>query len=414
MKQIKTVFKFTLKDALRKKSFKISTIIMLVLIFILSLIPQFIPSQESDNPTANKNDYSNYTIYYIDDENLISEGVSALSTTLPGINIVTGSGANQEQLTQKVDQDKNSIIVSVTENNDLPFITITEKDFMAASPKELIADTLSKTFVINSLIEQGIDNETAQLSQMELGFNVIYTGDMNFSGYTVGILLTLLIFFAIYYYGYGVAISVATEKTTRVMETLVVSAKPSKILLGKCLAMGTLGLMQFAGIIAFTSFCVKMFIPEGFAIMGMPLSFSAFTWQSALLIFLYFILGYSLFAVMNSVCGASVSKIEDLNSAMAPVIFIAMISFYLGYFAAVANMEGIITKIAMYLPFSSAFIMPFKLLNGNVAAIDLIISIALMVLFIIVITFISIRIYSASVLHYGKRQKLIDLYKTKI
>jgi len=39
----------------------------------------------------------------------------------------------------------------------------------------------------------------------------------------------------IYVYGYGVAMSVATEKSTRVMETLIVSAKPSRILIGKCI-----------------------------------------------------------------------------------------------------------------------------------------------------------------------------------
>lgn len=411
MNQIKTVFKFTLKDALRKKAFKISTVIMLIIILILTLLTKILPNDSDD---SQQKQFNNYSLVYIDSENLIPKGDEALVNTMPGLKIIKGNLSNIEQYKTQVNEDKNKIIVRVEKQDSLPFITIICKDFMTGVPSSLITDTLSKSFVINSLIENGVDSATAQLSQVQLQSSSEYTGDMNFSGYAVGILLTLLIFFAIYYYGYGVAISVATEKASRVMETLVVSAKPSKILIGKCLAMGTLGLIQFAGIFLFTALCVKTFVPTGFTIMGMPLSFSAFTWQSALLIFLYFILGYTLYAVLNSVCGASVSKIEDVNSAMAPVIFIAMFSFYLGYFTAVSGAEGLITKIAMYLPFSSAFIMPFKLLNGDVATVDLAVSIALLILFIVIITLISIKIYSASVLHYGSKKKLSELYKTKL
>ncbi len=178
--------------------------------------------------------------------------------------------------------------------------------------------------------------------------------------------------------------------------------------------MGAVGLLQFSGIIAFSAICIKALIPEDFLIMGMPISFSAFTIKSALLVLLYFILGYSLYSVMNSVCGASVSKIEDLNSAMMPVMLISLISFYFGYVAAVSGSDGLLTKIAMLLPFSSPFIMPFKLLNGSVATVDIILSIVLLIIFIIIFAYISIRIYSASVLNYGKKQKLWALYKTKL
>jgi ABC-2 type transport system permease protein len=140
----------------------------------------------------------------------------------------------------------------------------------------------------------------------------------------------------------------------------------------------------------------------------------AFTTESAILLIVYFILGYALYAVMNSVCGASVSKIEDLNSALMPVMFISLISFYLGYISAAYGSEGTISKIATYLPFSSPFILPFKLINGNYTATEVGISTALLVVSIVIVAYISTRIYSASVLHYGKRQKLVDLYKTKL
>lgn len=179
--------------------------------------------------------------------------------------------------------------------------------------------------------------------------------------------------------------------------------------------MGLLGICQFAIVLLSGVVFYKVFIPENFVLMGMPLSLDAFTYKSAILIGVYFLLGYALYAVLNAVCGASVSKIEDLNSAMMPVMMVAMISFFIGYFTAISGSgSSLFQKIAMYIPFCSPFIMPFKLLNGDVAALDITISIALLIVAIVIVTMISIRIYSASVLHYGKRMKWKDLYHTKI
>lgn len=412
MKQILTVFGFTFRDAVKKKAFIISTVIIMVLLLIITSLPRIIEAFSDDENIDDE--YEGYTCYFIDENNLIEKGLDTLITALPGADIFPGEADKLDEYKGYVLDDKKTTVVNVIKKDELPFIKVMTKDFMSGLPGDYVAEVLSQTYAINTLYELGLDDNAIAISQTELQFEYELAGDMNISGYTVGILLTMLIFFAIYYYGYGVAMSVATEKTTRVMETLVVSAKPSRILIGKCLAMGVVGLIQFSGIIAFTALCVKILIPDDFMIMGMPLSFSAFTTKTALLIILYFILGYTLYAVLNSVCGATVSKIEDLNSAMMPVMLIALASFYLGYMSAVTGVEGVLQKVSMLLPFSSPFIVPFKLLNGSVATVDIILSILLLVIFIVVITYVSIRIYSASVLHYGKRQKLPELFKTKM
>lgn len=410
MRQILTIFGYTFRDAVRKKAFIVSTIIIFLIILILASLPKIISSDETPDNT----EYEDLSFYYIDENNLIENGYEALAASMPGLNVISGEANKLDEYKNEMEENKDISIVNVTEQNGIPSITLIASDFMSNVSPEQISEILSNTYAVNSLRSRGFSEEDVMLSQIELPYTYDFIGSMNISGYAVGIILTMLIFFAIYYYGYGVAMSVASEKTSRVMETLVVSAKPSRILIGKCLAMGTVGLMQFASIIAFAAICIKLLIPEDFTIMGMPVSFSAFTPKSALLIIIYFILGYSLYAVLNSVSGASVSKIEDLNSAMMPVMMVALISFYLGYIAAVSGSEGTLTKIAMYLPFSSPFIVPFKLLNGNVATADLTISISLMIIFIIIFTYISIKIYSASVLNYGKKQKLWTLYKTKL
>lgn len=237
------------------------------------------------------------------------------------------------------------------------------------------AEALTEAYVSDLLTAQGVAPETIELTKTKLTYESQMAGSMNLSGYIMGILVTVLIFYAIYYYGYGVSMSIATEKTSRVMETLVVSAKPSHILIGKCLGMGLLGICQFVIVLLSGVLFYKLFIPENFALMGMPLTLDAFTYKSAILIGVYFLLGYALYAVLNAVCGASVSKIEDLNSAMMPVMLVAMLSFFIGYFTAISGSgSSLFQKIAMYVPFCSPFILPFRLLNGDVAALDITIS----------------------------------------
>ena len=57
--------------------------------------------------------------------------------------------------------------------------------------------------------------------------------------------------------------------------------------------------------------------------------------------------------------------------------------------------------------------MPFRLLNETVAAGDILISILLLLVGIVLVAAVSVRLYSASVLHYGSRLKLKDLFTLK-
>lgn len=421
MKQIGIIMQYTFNDAIRKKAFKISTVIVVLLIALLCALPRVIASFDDGDSSAEEEQTAAASYagkcYYIDDQNLIPGGAEALQSYFINTEILTGSGESLDQYKDEIGEDGtvSAIVITKSEASAVPGIQIITKDFMSGISGDGAAEALTEAYVSDLLTAQGVAPETIELTKTKLTYESQMAGSMNLSGYIMGILVTVLIFYAIYYYGYGVSMSIATEKTSRVMETLVVSAKPSHILIGKCLGMGLLGICQFVIVLLSGVLFYKLFIPENFVLMGMPLTLDAFTYKSAILIGVYFLLGYALYAVLNAVCGASVSKIEDLNSAMMPVMLVAMISFFIGYFTAISGSgSSLFQKIAMYVPFCSPFILPFRLLNGDVAALDITISIALLMAAIIIITIISIRIYSASVLHYGKRMKWKDLYKTKI
>lgn len=435
MRQILTVFAYTFREGARKKAFVVSTVLIMALVLILCLLPAVIDafSDDASAPVPELPDASvteplpnevtspdepadDRLCYLIDDAGLIPGAAAALDG-LHRTAVETVPSDRLEAVRAEIAEDADVAAVVIADAGDgTPFLTVITRDFMTTGlDASFVASLLSETYVASLLADRGIDAETIALARISLPYSSEIAGTIDLSGYILGIIVTMLVFFAIYYYGYGVAMSVATEKTSRVMETLIVSAKPSRILLGKCLGMGVLGLCQYGGILLFAAVCYTLFIPEDFLLLGMPLSLSAFTPSSALLMLVYFILGYALYATLNAVCGASVSKIEDLNSAMMPVMLMQMISFYVAYFVAISGSgEGIVQKIAMYVPFCSPFIMPFKLLNSDVSAASIAISIAGLLAAIVVVAWISIRIYSASVLHYGSRLKWKDAYKTKL
>ena len=194
------------------------------------------------------------------------------------------------------------------------------------------------------------------------------------------------------------------------MELLVTSTKPSKIILGKSAAMGLLGLFQMFLVAVTATLTYKLTFPEDFKILGSQLDFSNFTPFSILMIIVYFILGYSLYAMMNAVAGATVSKAEDVNSAIMPISFISMFAFYFGYFA-LSVPNGNVAVAASIVPFSAPFSMPCRLLATEVPTWQIAASLGSLAITIILIAWISIKLYSNAVLHYGKRLKIKDLLK---
>ena len=93
-----------------------------------------------------------------------------------------------------------------------------------------------------------------------------------------------------------------------------------------------------------------------------------------------------------------------------PTVFISLIAFYAAYMVMFIPNEAA-KRIVTYIPFTSPFLLPFRLLNETVPATDIAISLVLLVVCIALVALLSIRIYSASVLHYGQRLKLKDILK---
>lgn len=412
MSSFLTVFKFTYKDALRKKSFKVSTIIILFIILAACITVRLLADDASETSDAPIEAASiSGTIDYIDEGSLIENGADALRAFGYNVNAVPLSELDASKAKAK---DGSCAVVKVDEVDGKPFITLSVENFMSSYDPIIISECLSKVYSESLLRDMGFTPEQIALSQTQLGYASEALGELNITGYVAGILVSLLMFFCVYFYGVGVANSVSTEKTSRVMETLVVSAKPRSILAGKCVAMGLAGLTQMAGLLLFGIVCVKLLVPSGITLFGMELSLAGLSFAKIVAMALYFLLGYALYAMMNAVCGASVSRIEDVNSAMMPVSMISLASFYVGYIStALGGSSTVMETISKYVPLCSPFGMPSLIINNTVSMSEVAISLAILLVTIVLVSILAARLYEAGVLHYGKRLKIKDMLKMK-
>lgn len=416
MREFLTVLSYTFKENSRKKSFIISTIITLILTALIASMPAIIKTfnENSKNKTEQSEASGSNTkeskgiVIILDSKNVLNGNLEAIKTVYPNYDFKVESNGNVEELKTKVKEEENTALLILDNKNGVPTFDYFVKQYGDGIDPTAISKILKSIFTTDLLKASNVSDSVSALVQSDVSYNVQELGKGKMKSYISSIVISMLLFFSIYYYGYGVAMSVASEKTSRVMELLVTSVKPSKIILGKSAAMGLLGLCQMFLVVVTGVGTYKLTSPDNFTIGGQALDFSNFTPFGLSMIIVYFILGYSLYAMMNAVAGASVSKAEDVNSSIMPISMISMVSFYLGYFT-LAIPEGTIAIVASIIPFSAPFSMPCRLLATEVPAWQIMASIASLIVTIILIAWMSIKIYSSAVLHYGKRLKMKDL-----
>jgi len=417
MKQILAVLKFTFMDAVRKKAFIISTLVFLAVITVATFIPNIIAFFSGYSDGDLDGNRSQICIF-IDDTGLFDRAMGTLQQTFTDIEFIAGDLDLLDDYRAEIMENGRKGVIYVTYYNGKLTLNTIVRDEFTTSPSSFtphgIINTINQYYIDHELANRGVNEETIEFIHSRLPVNTETVRGLDMSGYFIGFILSLLMFFSIYMYGNSIATSVASEKSSRVMETLVVSAKPSKILIGKCVAMGFVGLFQLSIIISYVLICYNLFASTALIDAGVEISLPSFSILTILSTIIYFIMGFMLYALLSSVCGASISRMEDLSHAIMPVSILAVLSYYLVIFTDSFGAMGAAALLPIYFPFSAPFVLPSKILNADITSVQLIISTAILVVTIIAVAFVSVRIYSSSVLHYGKRRKFKDMFKDGI
>ena len=411
MRDLFTVASFTIKDMIKRKSFIIGTIIILVLIVIGFNVPNIIKAIKGDDE-----EIWNDKILIVDNQNIFEGALQNLNTEELGYNLeITNKELNIDEIKEKINNEEIDYCLNLNKKDNMLKIDyiLKSKGTFESEPSQLI-DMFTDLYTNIQISKLGLTQE--QINSLYLGveMNTVETEENSASGNVFAImLLSLVLFYAIYFCAYQVSSSITTEKTSKIMETLVTSTTPKIIVLGKTIGIGIVGLIQVATIIIVSIISANVFLEEG--MLDTVLDMSNITPVLAILILVYFILGYSLYALLYALTGSTVSKPEDINSANGPVAVLAVIGFYLAYFSMMNPTSDINIFVSMF-PLSASFSMPFRIMMGTATTAQVIGSIAILVLSIIIIAKISIKIYSSAILNYVTKlsiKDMLNIYKDK-
>lgn len=211
--------------------------------------------------------------------------------------------------------------------------------------------------------------------------------------YVVGI----AVFMFIMTYSSIIGEEIASEKGTRIMEVILSSVSSTTHFFGKLVAIVLICFTQIAiyavlGVIALQIGFVKDLL-EGFDISSILQGFVGTS-------LIYFVLGIVLYAVLAAFLGSLVSKVEDVSKAVTPIVFLSLAGFYAGLFA-FYNPTHMVIKIGSYIPLFTSFIMPFRVASDTVTATGITVSIAVLIVFVLLTTWLSLLLYRSSVLIYS-------------
>lgn len=411
MRDLFTVASFTIKDMIKRKSFIIGTIIILVLIVIGFNVPNVIKAINGDNE-----DMWNDKILVVDSKNIFEGALKTINTEELGYNLeISNEELSIDQIKEKIDNEEIDycLILNKQENTLKIDYVLKSLGTFEGEPTRLI-DMFTDLYTNIQISKLGLTQEQVNSLYLGVEMNTIETEENSASGNVFAMmLLSLVLFYAIYFCAYQVSSSITTEKTSKIMETLVTSTTPKTIVLGKTIGIGIVGLIQVAAMIIVSIISANLFLEEG--MLETVLDMSNITPILAILTLVYFILGYALYALLYALTGSTVSKPEDINSANGPVAVLAVIGFYLAYFS-MMNPTSDINVFASIFPLSASFSMPFRIMMGTATTMQIIGSIAILILSIIIIANISIKIYSSAILNYGTKlsmKDILNIYKDK-
>ena len=224
--------------------------------------------------------------------------------------------------------------------------------------------------------------------------------------------LIVLIFMAIITYGVWVAMSVAEEKGSRVMELMLNATTPLQMLAGKVIGNGAAGLTQYGVVLLAVLGGLLAQGPIHKAVVGSDSTVSFGGLSPAVLgaFVVLFVMGFLMYSLLYAALGSLVSRQEDVQSATSPLMMLIMVGYFMSVFGLQAIDETWV-RIASFVPFFSPYLMLARVSVGHVEAWEFALSVAILAVSIVVALFVAARIYSAGVLLYGQRVSLREVFR---
>lgn len=216
------------------------------------------------------------------------------------------------------------------------------------------------------------------------------------AGFAVGVVLYMALLFA----GSAIANTVAMEKSTRISEVLLAVLRPSQMIVGTVLAVGTVttGLL----LVLAAPLAVAVQITDE---IGLP----AVAGGDLVLAVAWFVLGFMLFAFLYAAAAALVNKVTEVGSAIMPVTTVIIGGYLLAVMVVTPDPGSGWSVAASLFPFTAPMAMPIRWASGQVAGWQLVLAMALTAAAAVLMVSVASAIYRRALVITGRRVRLREV-----
>ncbi len=409
MNQFGKIFKFELKGYLKNKFFVGITLFLVILIAVAMFIPDILSFFDSDDEENSSPDFP-VMLVYTNDSNLSSTAEKYFVDSFTGYKVKMFDGT-LEQVKKQITSGKAECAFALNSPSSYTYYV---NNLSMNDGNTAVADNiLQNVYRASAMIKNGISPKQAdKIMSVQIKSSTEALGKDQTANFFYTYIMIFALYLVILLYGQMVATNVATEKSSRAMELLITSAKPTSMMFGKVLASCVTGLIQLVAVfgsalvlynINKSAWGGNMFIES---IFNIPVNIFLF-------MLVFFILGFLIYAFLYGAIGSTVSKLEDINTSVMPITFLFVIAFFVVVFSMTSgSIDNTAMKVCSYIPFTSPMAMFTRICMSTVAWYEIAISIAILIGSTIGIGFIAAKIYRVGVLMYGNTQKISSIIKT--
>lgn len=427
MKGIKTIFQFSWQQTIKGKGFMASTIGIAILLLggivaVYGLIAYF-TSKDEPSPVKhiyvlNESDLEDFSpdYYHMQDLEEFSK-VEVLMVKEDRDTYLNKVMEHQEEYEEDI------ILLLSKGEEDYQFTAVTvENTKLSDSDVFDAVEPLEQSVFFAKLTQSGVTAKQLEILSTPMNYEVKNAGEESKSiayvliSMLLPMIFSLVIYMMVLLYGQSITKSIIAEKNSKIIETLLTSARPYAIISGKVLAQVLAAIMQiliwvasivggfFFGhqlAVSINSEFKDVFFEVVDQLKDQNLA-SAFSLPAAVLALVYAIVGFIFFCSIASIVGANVSKAEDLGSAMSVFQVPVMIGFLVSYFVPLSGASGALLQAIRYIPVTSAFLAPVDILLGNMSLLGG--SVSLLILLSITVVFLVLagQCYKNKIFYNGK------------
>ena len=409
MKQFGKILKFELMGYLRNKIFVGITVFLVAAIALVMFIPNIAKALSSDEDVAPAPTDLPVMLVYAEDAALSGLVKEYFTQAFADYEVTVAEGT-LEDVKARITSGKAECAFVMSDASSYTYYV---NNLSMYDVNTDIANTvLQEVYRMDAMMHNGLSAEQAsEILSVQIESNTQTLGKDQMQNFFYTYIMIFALYMVILLYGQMVATNVATEKSSRAMELLVTSAKPTSMMFGKVLASCIAGFTQL--VLVFGTAILLYNVNKD--MLSNPLIASIFDIPLSLFVYLivFFVLGFLIYAFMFGAIGSTASKLEDINTSVMPLTFLFIIAFMVVMFSmSSGTVDNTAMLVCSYIPFTSPMAMFTRICMSTVPWYEIAASIAILVGSTVGIGILSAKIYRVGVLLYGMPPKFSTILKT--